>query len=67
VPLKVRDIIRIIEEDGWEHVRTRGSHQQYKHPRKPGVVTIAGKPSRDLPPGLERSILKQAGLMGEQQ
>ena len=44
-----------------------GKHRQYKHPRKRGVVTIAGKPSRDLPPGLERSILKQAGLMGEQQ
>ena len=67
MPLKVRDIIRIIEEDEWELVRTRGSHRQYKHPRKRGVVTIAGKPSRDLPPGLERSILKQAGLMGEQQ
>ena len=67
MPLKVRDITRMIEEDGWELVRTRGSHKQYKHPTKPGLVTIAGKPSRDLPPGLERSILKQAGLMGEQQ
>lgn len=66
MPLKVRDITRMIEEDGWVLVRTRGSHQQYKHPTKPGLVTIAGKPSRDLPPGLERSILKQAGLMGEQ-
>ena len=42
----------------------KGSHRQYKHPSKPGRVTIAGKPSRDLPPGLERSILKQAGLTG---
>lgn len=67
MPLKVRDITRIIEEDGWQLVRTRGSHKQYKHPTKPGLVTIAGKPSRDLPPGLERSILKQAGLMKEQQ
>ena len=66
MPLKVRDITRMIEEDGWVLVRTRGSHQQYKHPTKPGLVTIAGRPSRDLPPGLERSILKQAGLMGEQ-
>ncbi|MGA8114542.1 MAG: type II toxin-antitoxin system HicA family toxin [Actinocatenispora sp.] len=48
-------------------MRTRGSHRQYKHPTKSGVVTIAGKLSRDLPPGLERSILRQAGLMGDGQ
>lgn len=64
MPLKVREIIRMIEADGWELVATRGSHRQYKHPSKPGRVTIAGRPSRDLPPGLERSILKQAGLTG---
>ncbi|WP_239145709.1 type II toxin-antitoxin system HicA family toxin [Actinoplanes couchii] len=52
----------MIESDGWVLVATRGSHRQYKHPSKPGRVTIAGKPSRDLPPGLERSILKRAGL-----
>jgi len=64
MPLKVREMIRMIESDGWELVGTRGSHRQYKHPTKPGRVTIAGKPSRDLPPGLERSILRQAGLTG---
>ncbi len=64
MPLKVREVIRMIESDGWVLVATRGSHQQYKHPTKPGRVTIAGKPSRDLSPGLERSILKQAGLTG---
>jgi predicted RNA binding protein YcfA (HicA-like mRNA interferase family) len=48
--------------EGWVLARTRGSHRQYVHPTKPGVVTIAGKPSADLPPGTERSILKQAGL-----
>ncbi|MFI5935956.1 type II toxin-antitoxin system HicA family toxin [Actinoplanes sp. NPDC051494] len=64
MPLKVRQIIRLIEADGWEWVTTRGSHRQYKHPTKPGRVTIAGKPSKDLPPGLERSILRQAGLTG---
>src|SRR4051794_15327156 len=63
MPLKVRDIIKMIEADGWALVGTRGSHRQYKHPSEPGRVTIPGKPSRDLPPGLERSILKQAGLM----
>lgn len=65
MPLKVRDAIKLIEADGWALARTQGSHRQYTHPTKPGVVTIAGKPSRDLPPGLERSILRQAGLAGE--
>jgi len=60
--MKVRDAIRLIENDGWQHVATRGSHRQYKHPIKPGRVTIAGKPSDDLAPGTLNSILKQAGL-----
>ncbi len=42
--------------------QTRGSHRQYKHPAKPGRVTVAGKLSAVLPPGTERSILRQAGL-----
>jgi len=62
VPLKVSEIIKLIEADGWRLVATRGSHRQYKHPVKQGRVTIAGKPSADLPPGTERSILRQAGL-----
>jgi predicted RNA binding protein YcfA (HicA-like mRNA interferase family) len=60
--MKVRDVIRVIEADGWNHVATRGSHRQFKHPRKPGRVTIAGKPSDDLAPGTLNSILKQAEL-----
>ncbi len=60
--VKVREVIRIIEADGWQLATTRGSHRQYKHPTKPGKVTIAGKSSRDLPPGLQSSILRQAGL-----
>ena len=62
MPLKVGDAIKMIEADGWFLVAMRGSHRQYRHLVKPGRVTIAGKPSKDLPPGLERSILKQAGL-----
>ena len=62
MPLKVKDAIKMIEADGWVLVATRGSHRQYRHPTKPGRVTIAGKPSKDLPPGLEHSILRQAGL-----
>ena len=60
--MKVREAIQMIEEDGWYMVATRGSHRQYKHPTKPGRVTIAGKPSDDLAPGTRNSIMKQAGL-----
>jgi predicted RNA binding protein YcfA (HicA-like mRNA interferase family) len=60
--MKVREAIRLIEEDGWYLDRTRGSHRQFKHSSKPGLVTIAGKPSDDLAPGTKNSILKQAGL-----
>ncbi|MEV6526324.1 type II toxin-antitoxin system HicA family toxin [Longispora sp. NPDC051575] len=62
MPLKVSDVLKMIEADGWYLVATKGSHRQYAHPTKPGRVTIAGKPSKDLPPGTEASILKQAGL-----
>jgi predicted RNA binding protein YcfA (HicA-like mRNA interferase family) len=60
--MKVREAIRLIEADGWALVRTKGSHRQYKHPTKPGRVTIAGGMSDDLAPGTLNSILKQAGL-----
>lgn len=60
--MKVRHAIRMLEADGWFLVATRGSHRQYKHLRKPGRVTIAGKPSDDLAPGTLNSILKQSGL-----
>ncbi len=60
--MKVREVIRLIKDDGWYHVVTRGSHHQYKHPRKPGRVTIAGRPADDLKPGTLNSILRQAGL-----
>lgn len=62
MPKRVRDMIRIVEADGWRYVRTVGSHRQYHHPTKPGTVTIAGKPSADLSVKTERSILRQAGL-----
>jgi predicted RNA binding protein YcfA (HicA-like mRNA interferase family) len=60
--MKFRDLIRQVEEDGWHLVRTVGSHGQYKHPTKPGTVTVAGQPGRDVPEGTRKSILKQAGL-----
>jgi predicted RNA binding protein YcfA (HicA-like mRNA interferase family) len=60
--MKVREAIRIVEGDGWYHVTTRGSHRQFKHPTKPGRVTISGKLREDLHPATWRSILRQAGL-----
>ncbi len=60
--MKVRDVIRLIERDGWFLVATRGSHRQYKHQTKAGRVTIAGKPSDDMAPGTLNSVLKQSGL-----
>jgi predicted RNA binding protein YcfA (HicA-like mRNA interferase family) len=62
--MKVREIIRILEEDGWFLVGMRGSHRQYKHAARPGRVTVAGKPSDDIAPGTRNSIYKQAGLKG---
>ena len=58
----VRDLVRALEDDGWMQVRQRGSHRQFRHPHKSGTVTVAGKPSADVPPGTLNSVLKQAGL-----
>ena len=63
--MKVRDVIELIEADGWYLVTTKGSHRQYKHATKPGRVTIAGHSSHDLAPGTLSSILKQAQLEKE--
>lgn len=60
--MKIRDIIKLIEWHGWILVRTRGSHRQYKHPIRPGLITISGHPGDDLAPGTLNSILKQGGL-----
>lgn len=60
--MKVRDAIKWIEADGWQLARMKGSHRQFKHPQKPGTVTIPGHPAEDLDPGTFNSILKQAGL-----
>ena len=63
---KVREAIRLIERDGWYLARTRGSHRQYKHPEKAGLVTIPGAMNDDLPPGTWNSILRQSGLKGDE-
>jgi predicted RNA binding protein YcfA (HicA-like mRNA interferase family) len=60
--MKVRELVRMLETDGWFLVATRGSHRQFKHAEKPGRVTVAGKPSDELAPGTLNSILKQAQI-----
>ncbi|MBS0576735.1 MAG: type II toxin-antitoxin system HicA family toxin [Proteobacteria bacterium] len=60
--MKVHDVLRMLQADGWFLAATRGSHRQYKHPSKSGRVTVPGKPSDDLATGTLNSILKQAGL-----
>jgi predicted RNA binding protein YcfA (HicA-like mRNA interferase family) len=60
--VKVRDLVKLIEQDGWRHVRTTGSHKHFKHASKPNVVTVPGQPGDELPVGTLKSILKAAGL-----
>ena len=60
--MKVAQILQFLEQDGWFQVAQKGSHRQFKHASKPGRVTVPGKPSDDLAPGTQNSILKQAGL-----
>ncbi len=60
--MKIRDLIKSVEAAGWKHVKTKGSHRQYKHPEKPGRVTIPGHPGHDVHPDTLKSILSQAGL-----
>jgi predicted RNA binding protein YcfA (HicA-like mRNA interferase family) len=60
--INVRELLNIIEKDGWYIVRIKGSHRQLKHEHKKGTVTIAGKKSDDVPPGTLKSVFKQAGI-----
>jgi predicted RNA binding protein YcfA (HicA-like mRNA interferase family) len=62
--MKYRELIQKVEADGWYKERTVGSHLQFRHPAKPGTVTIAagGKLGKEVPPGTLNSVLKQAGL-----
>lgn len=62
MPPKIIELIARLEADGWYQVRQKGSHRQYHHPANAGTVTVAGKPSVEVPPGTLNSILKQAGL-----
>jgi predicted RNA binding protein YcfA (HicA-like mRNA interferase family) len=66
VQVKVRDAIRLLESDGWVLDRQRGSHRQFRHPTKPGTVTVSGKLGSDLRVGTMASVFNQAGLRRKQ-
>ena len=60
--MKVREVIRVLERDGWVLVVTRGSHRQFEHPSKPGRVTVSGNLGDDMPKGTFASVRRQAGI-----
>jgi len=60
--MKVRDVLKRLEEDGWTVVRQQGSHRILKHPTKRGIVVLAGQPNKELAPGTLKSIWRQAEL-----
>jgi len=60
--MKVREILKLIEKDGWLMRNQEGSHRHFVHPVEPGKVTVAGKPGEDVPIGTARAIMKQAGI-----
>lgn len=64
--MKVREIVRILEQDGWRQVRQTGGHRQFRHPTKRGTVTVAGKRNIDVPRGTLKSIFRQADLDQDQ-
>ncbi|MGD0347923.1 MAG: type II toxin-antitoxin system HicA family toxin [Terracidiphilus sp.] len=60
--MKVRDVLKLIRDDGWFQVAQKDSHRQFKHPVKSCRVTVAGHPSQEMAKGTFGNILKQAGL-----
>lgn len=61
MPTSSRELIALLQTDGWRHERTRGSHWHFKHPTKKGTITVP-HPVKDLPKGTVKGILKSAGL-----
>ena len=59
--MKVGQVLRRLHNDGWFQVRSKGGHRQFKHPTRPGRVTISGKPSHTVPTGTLKGIVRQAG------
>ena len=60
--MKVRDLLKLLDADGWTINRTRGSHRQFIHPRKKATVTVSGQSNDDIHPKTLKSMLSQAGL-----
>jgi predicted RNA binding protein YcfA (HicA-like mRNA interferase family) len=60
--MKPREVIRALEADGWREVRSKGSHRQFRHPTKPGRVTVAVHSDRDIKAGTLAEIERQSGL-----
>ena len=62
MPMKVREVIQLLEQHGWREMRSKGSHRHFKHPSQPSVVTVPGNDGTELAPGTLNAILKKAGL-----
>jgi predicted RNA binding protein YcfA (HicA-like mRNA interferase family) len=62
MPLRVREVIQLLESSGWKELRSKGSHRHFKHPDRPSLVTVPGNPAKELALGTLNAILKKAGL-----
>jgi len=62
MPMKVREVIKLLERNGWIEMRSKGSHRNFKHPEHPLVITVPGNEGKELAPGTLNDILKKAGL-----
>ena len=62
MPMKVREVIQLLEKSGWKEMRSKGSHRHFKHPDQPYLITVPGNDGKELAPGTLNAILKKAGL-----
>lgn len=62
MPMKVREVIRLLEAHGWMEMRSKGSHRHFRHPKKSDLITVPGNEGKELAPGTLNAILKKAGL-----
>ncbi len=62
MPMKVREVIRLLQQNGWVEIRSKGSHRHFKHPTQPLLITVPGNDGKDLATGTLNAILKKAGL-----
>jgi predicted RNA binding protein YcfA (HicA-like mRNA interferase family) len=62
MPMKVREVIRLLEKHGWKELRSKGSHRHFKHPEREHLITVPGNAGKELAPGTLNAILKEAGL-----